>query len=320
MTLQRYALRTAIIAILLLAGLAVAAGLGLILADDAGHPLFGRPTAYPTTHPTVTARPSAAPSLGALRAAISPIGTPTPGPHAPVQAWSNATPTPAGVYLPLVGACACPPNPTPTPPPPPADPEIHDCTGAITNTHWLTTTFGAVSWSSSPGAYVRRILPCCPGPAARTGGNCPAVLVAHVEDDEGRPLENVTVVLHWPDAPILPLELRACGLDRGVYGPTNLNGDIGFGLGPGAYYWPPAGGPHTIWIPTGQDSPCLFGLGMLAATNHEHLDSGWALDADPKTPAFHDWGYTAGTIVRRELVGGRMLDVVYWPRMSRDLP
>jgi hypothetical protein len=281
-----------IIAALLLADILI--GLVLATACTPGA------TPYPTTHPTVTTSPTGGGFGPREPTSESPIETPTPHP-------SNL-PTFQSSTLPAVYRCACNclPTPGPTPTPAPGTPEIHNCSGAITSTAWLTATFGAVSWTSSPTAHVERILPCC--------GDCPAVLVAHVEDPDGRPLGNVTVVLHWPDAPILPLELRACGLDRGVYGPTNANGDIGFGLGGGAYYWPPGGGPHTIWIPTDDGGPCLFGLGMLGGTNHAHLDSGWSLEAGADSAALRDWGYTPGTLIRRELIAGRYLNVIYWPR------
>jgi len=39
---------------------------------------------------------------------------------------------------------------------------------------------------------------------------------------------------------VLPRRARL-RLDRGVYGPTNGAGDVGFGMGDGAYYWPDQG-------------------------------------------------------------------------------
>ena len=143
-----------------------------------------------------------------------------------------------------------------------AYPVIYDCGGAVTDEAWLAERFGAVTWTQGISGTLTAIRPCC--------GNCPASITVHIDRD-GSPAEGVAVMLHWPDAPMLPLELRDCGLDRGVWGYTNSNGDIGFGLGPGAYYTPPGGGPHTVWA---VDGPCIAGLGMIAATNHEHVDLG----------------------------------------------
>ena len=227
---------------------------------------------------------------GADTAGMSPIITP------------GATPA-ASIYLPaLARPCPtcppCEPTPTPTPEPPPTVTlTILDCGGQITNTHWLTATFGDVNWSEGSLAELR----CSIGPA---------VLVAHVEDG-GKPLANATVVLYWPDGPFLPPELQSCSLDRGAYGPTNEGGDIGFGLGPGSYYDPPSGGPHGMWVVGG--SSCLSGLGMLGGTNHQHLDSGWVVGAAQAEQAGKDRGYSTGAIIYPMTVGGRDMWVIRVP-------
>ena len=67
--------------------------------------------------------------------------------------------------------------------------------------------------------------------------------------------------------------------NRCVSGVTSASGDTGFGMGGGAYYWPDQGqtGPHAAWI-HGADtrSDLVLGLGMLAATNHDHFDVEYA--------------------------------------------
>ena len=76
---------------------------------------------------------------------------------------------------------------------------------------------------------------------------------------------------------------------RCVHGTTGGNGDVGFGMGNGAYYWPDKGqiGPHAIWM-YGADTPSdlILGLGMIGATNHTHLDTVWIWDNgdDPPEP------------------------------------
>lgn len=211
--------------------------------------------------------------------------------------------TPTGVaFLPVVarGCPTCAPcaTDTPTPEPPPVVTlEIYDCTGDITDTHWLTSTFGAVSWSEGSLAELR----CSIGPS---------VLVAHVEED-GQPVEGATVVLHWADAPFLPVELQQCGVDRGVYGPTNAGGDIGFGLGPGSYYFPPSGGPHLMYVAGG--GSCLSGLGMLGGTNHQHLDSGWVVASGQVESVGTDWGYSRGAVLQDMSIDGRRMWVIRVP-------
>jgi len=215
-------------------------------------------------------------------------------------AGTSALATPAGVaWLPAVsgGGCPCtcvPPTATPEPPPV-VDVTIYDCEGDITDTHWLTSTFGEVLWTPGNLAELR----CSIGPS---------VLVAHVEDATGQPVENATVALWWPDAPFLPPEVQSCSLDRGVFGPTNANGDIGFGLGPGSYYSPPGGGPHVMWTVGGPS--CLVGLGMLAATEHQHLNSVWLLDGKA---ADADRGYSTGAVVYEQEIGGRRMWVIRVP-------
>lgn len=209
-------------------------------------------------------------------------------------------PTPA-MFIPGVYRCACECEPTPTPtpePPPTVTLTIWDCTGQITNTLWLTTTFGDVRWS--PGSLAE--LRCSIGPS---------VLVAHAQDADGQPVANATVVLYWPDAPWLPPELQSCALDRGVYGPTNLNGDIGFGLGPGSYYFPPSGGPHVMWV-AGSPS-CLAGLGMLGGTEHQHLDSTWQVSAGMVESVGDDWGYSTGAVMYEMTIEGRRMWVIRMP-------
>ena len=84
------------------------------------------------------------------------------------------------------------------------------------------------------------------------------------------------MVFHWPDAPDLQPWQQACGLDRGDILYTDSDGYAEFIMGTGAYYFPPDGGPHTVWLAV-EGTDCLGGLGMLGGTNHKHLDSVWTL-------------------------------------------
>jgi hypothetical protein len=108
-----------------------------------------------------------------------------------------------------------------------------------------------------------------------------ATLVVTVADDEGNPLEGVRVAWYWPDADVdpnagpkggVPQQMRP---ERAISGTTNMNGDVGFGMGGGAYFWPDQGeiGPHATWIHGPETrSDLIYGLGMIAATNHNHFD------------------------------------------------
>jgi len=154
------------------------------------------------------------------------------------------------VFLPVVQVCG-------------GGPRVVDQYGEVRDCAWLWERFGSVAVQGGDGAARVVELRESEGPAA---------VVVHVVRD-GLPLEGVNVVLNWPDAPPLPEGLRQCS-DYGVYGPTNSMGDVGFGLGGGSYYFPPAGGPHWIWVAV-EGTDCLTGIGMLGGTNHVLLNSTW---------------------------------------------
>jgi hypothetical protein len=182
-------------------------------------------------------------------------------------------------------------------PEPKPDPEVavYDCDDQPADATWLYETFGAVAWQPRDGARLVAL-------RSREG---PATLVIHVEDGAGDPLENVTVVRHWPDAPPLPAELQWDGTyNRGVFGPTNGEGNIGFGMGFGDYYFPPGqSGASAVWI-GGPASYLLTGLGMLGGTNHMHLDSDWVLStAQAQALQAQNWRFSPGAVVRYEDLG-----------------
>ena len=117
--------------------------------------------------------------------------------------------------------------------------------------------------------------------ALREKVSAAATLVIRVRNEQGAPLEGVRVAWYWPDAPTdqnagplggVPNGMNA---ERCVTGTTNAAGDVGFGMGGGAYYWPGEGqiGPHATWIHGDNTrSDLIQGLGMVAATNHDHFD------------------------------------------------
>jgi len=103
-----------------------------------------------------------------------------------------------------------------------------------------------------------------------------ANIVINVRDEDGNPVQGEQVVFGWPDAPELLTDRPWRWTPRGVLGPTNENGDVGPGLGTGAYYSPAHGerGPHFVWV-YGLPSDYVDGLGMIAGTNHAHLNLGY---------------------------------------------
>jgi hypothetical protein len=144
---------------------------------------------------------------------------------------------------------------------------IYDLDGVEQDWDWLTATFGAVTLERGTGTASVTVLRAVEGPAA---------LRIRVLDPAGDPLENVPVVFHWADAPVLEPWQQACGLDRGDVLHTDGNGYADFIMGGGAQYQLPGGGPHTAWLAV-EGTDCLGGLGWLFGTNHIHLDSVWTL-------------------------------------------
>jgi hypothetical protein len=111
--------------------------------------------------------------------------------------------------------------------------------------------------------------------------NTAATLVVRIVDEDGNSLEGIRVAWYWPDAPADPNAGPLGGVlpqmrpNRCVTGPTNPVGDVGFGMGHGAYYFPSQGqiGPHATWIHgAATRSDVILGLGMIGGTNHDHFD------------------------------------------------
>jgi hypothetical protein len=104
-----------------------------------------------------------------------------------------------------------------------------------------------------------------------------ANILINVRDEDGNPIQGETVMFGWPDAPAHGHPDKPSNwTESGVPGPTNENGDVGPGLGTGAYYSPADGerGPHFVWV-YGLPSDYVDGLGMIAGTNHAHLNVGY---------------------------------------------
>jgi len=146
---------------------------------------------------------------------------------------------------------------------------IYDKYGTLQDWDWLVETFGPVELNTGTDAAKVIELRAADGYAT---------LLVRVENTYGEPIVGQEVVFYWEGAAVLPPEKQACGLDRGEVILTKETGTAEFPMGLGSYYYPDRGeaGPHVVWVPrAGTD--CLRGLGMIAGTEHYHLDSVWRL-------------------------------------------
>lgn len=90
----------------------------------------------------------------------------------------------------------------------------------------------------------------------------------------------ILVAFSWPDAPsppeggdLPPTEVYPHDwLDRFVYGRTDADGVVAFGIGEGGYHGEGEGGPHSVWVHHPEfPSDLCDRLGMLAGTFHSAL-------------------------------------------------
>lgn len=163
-------------------------------------------------------------------------------------------------------------------------PQVLDQRGQEQDWIWLIDNFGDVvierAEVSDAVAQVYRI-------AKVQVSEGPAVQVVNVADQDGIPLGGHRVVRYWPDAPFLPVWLPPTSMWQleGVFGETNVEGNIGFGMGHGDYYDPPEGGASSVWVASeAGPSDLIWGLGMLGGTNHRHLDVYFRLVSVEGTP------------------------------------
>jgi hypothetical protein len=118
-----------------------------------------------------------------------------------------------------------------------------------------------------------------------------ANIIINVRDEDGEPIQGETVMFGWPDAPAHGYADKPSNwTETGKPGDTNEKGDVGPGLGKGAYYSPAHGerGPHFVWI-WDRPSDYVDGLGMIAGTNHAHVNLGyravkWGEEEPPPPP------------------------------------
>lgn len=116
-----------------------------------------------------------------------------------------------------------------------------------------------------------------------------SALITQVLDENGKPMANVDVAFYWPDAPDPPDPPTTVyphdWYRNFVHGLTNVNGDVGPGMGPGAYHGRGEGGPHAVWVRDPHiPSDLCEKLGMLAGTFHDHLDQKFRLVTEGEAP------------------------------------
>lgn len=142
------------------------------------------------------------------------------------------------------------------------DVKVFDVTGAERDWAWLVANYGAVNIQQPDAESYYKVV------AIREKHDDSTFIVKVLEAD-GTPKVGKTVLFYYDTAPAAP---GSGWLEQGDGGVTNTNGDVGFGMGPGAYYYPPEGGPHKCWLFGDNVSEMFEGIGMLGGTNHNHID------------------------------------------------
>ena len=197
------------------------------------------------------------PALGLPAAAgdIPPDLTPAAYlPYVSVARTPTPTPTPPDLapaaYLPYVAVASTPtPTPTPTPPPGPVGLKVNDMYGVQRTYQWAVNKYGVRVEQRRGSGYH------CVELREVTG---PSGLEVWVYEVNGLPAVNVRVEFYWPT-----------GMD---FRYTEASGKAGFGYGSGSWIWDPAaGGAHWLVVDWGA-CDAVSRLGMLAITNHDHLD------------------------------------------------
>jgi len=170
--------------------------------------------------------------------------------------------------------------------------KVYDRYGEEQPWGWVEENYGplVVSPLNGPGWYVKELRE--NANLARNGIRAASVIVVKCLGIIGLPVDQLQVAWYWPDVQFDPNCGPANGVPAGMepgraqHGPTNQNGDVGWAMGSGAYYSPPDKGPHAVWIYGSQtQSQVVLGLGMLANTDHYHMDVVYQwMDGQPPSP------------------------------------
>ena len=176
---------------------------------------------------------------------------------------------------------------------------IYDALGNLKDPAWLKAKYGEVKVNappdySGPGWRVFALVENADYPGKtpyiaapwwpKHDPDAPAAIIVKTISEAGDPLVGCPVARHWPDAPVLPAD-RQHWKKRGVLGYTDVDGNVGFGMGHGDYYSPPNVPPTWVWVAQpGIPTEAVSGLGMLAGTNHDHIDVVYRWDSGPQPP------------------------------------
>ena len=114
-------------------------------------------------------------------------------------------------------------------------------------------------------------------------------LISKVLNEDGSPVDKMDVAFYWinaPEPPDPPTQTYAHDWHKNfVHGITNVKGDVGPGMGGGAYHARGEGGPHATWVRDPNIPSDIFEkLGMLAGTFHDHLDHVYQLVTEGEEP------------------------------------
>jgi hypothetical protein len=194
-----------------------------------------------------------------LALTLSVLGLVPPALGLPAAAGDVPPDLPPVAYLPYVSVARTPtptptpsptPTPTPSPPPGPIGLKVYDMDGVERTYQWAVNKYGVRVEQVSGWRYH------CVELREITG---PASLEVWVYQANGLPAANVRVEFYWPT-----------GMDVRY---TEASGKAGFGYGPGSWIYDLAvGGPHWLVIQNTSSCDAVSRLGMLAMTNHDHLD------------------------------------------------
>ena len=157
---------------------------------------------------------------------------------------------------------------------PSMDLQIFDKDGNLQDWDWLTANYGDIRIQKPDAESYFKIVEI-------RERHDDSTFIVKVLNEDGSPRVGKGVVFYWPGVEAAP---GSGWLEQGVIGDTNENGDVGFGMGTGAYYEPPAGGPHKSWLFGDNISEMVEGIGMLVLTNHDHVNITyqWVESDDPE--------------------------------------
>lgn len=151
------------------------------------------------------------------------------------------------------------------------DVEIYDIDGNQRDLAWLDGTYGIELHAAAKPAGVQHWKVWRIAKLIEREG--PAVQIVATVDEDEKPLSDVPIARHWPSADPLPYSPASTWKSNAVIGNTNLEGEVGFGMGSGDYITEPGEGVTGVWVADRTvRSDFVYRLGMVAGTNHRRMD------------------------------------------------